>query len=97
MKLTQEQVEKVAKLANLPISAEEASLYTVQLSKFIEYTEKLDSVDTTSIEPTFNVSPDKNIMHPDEAKECLSPDEALQNAPKKSDGKFVTKGVFSGE
>lgn len=100
MKLTRDQVKKVARLANLPLTSEEGSpegeagKYSEQLSQILEYVEQLNQVDTSGIEPTFNVSGQSNIMREDETEECLSQDEALANAPKKENGMFVTKGVF---
>lgn len=95
MKLTTEQVKKVAKLANLPVTAEEEELYSEQLSKILDYIDLLNSADTKDVTPTFNVIPDKNIMRPDVAAENLSQEDALKNASNSKDGFFVTKGVFS--
>lgn len=87
MKLTKDQVKHVAKLANLPLTSEEEGKYAEQLSKILEYIEQLNKVDTSNIEPTFNVSGQENIMAEDKAGECLHWKEGL----------FVTKGVFNNE
>lgn len=94
MKLTKEEVKHIAKLANLPLSDEEEEKYSEQLSSILDYIEKLSQVDTSSVEPTFNVSGQSNIQRVDETIASLSQEEALQNAPKKENGFFVTKGVF---
>lgn len=88
-------VSHVAKLANLPLSADEEEKYSEQLSKILGYIEQLNKVDTSDIEPTFNVSGQSNVMRKDEAGESLSQEEAISNAPKKKDGFIVTKGVFN--
>lgn len=98
MKLTTDQVKHVAKLANLPITSEEEEKYAEQLSKILEYVDQLNSVDTTGVEPTFNVSGQSNILAKDEVGDCaISQEDALSNTPKKQDGFFVTKGVFDSE
>lgn len=97
MSLTKDQVKKVAKLANLPITSEEEEKYSEQLSNILEYIEQLNSLDTSDVEPTFNVSGQVNILAEDKAGDCLTQDEALSNASKKNDGFFVTKGVFQEE
>lgn len=97
MKLTKDQVKKVAKLANLPLTAEEEEKYSEQLSKIIEYFEQLDQVDTTNIEPTFNVTGQENVMRDDTTVACMSQEEVLLNTTKKQDGMFETKGVFEAE
>ncbi len=94
MKLTKDQVKHVAKLANLPLTTEEEERYSEQLSKVLDYIDQLNQVDTSNVEPTFNVSGQSNVMREDETAPSLSQDEALQNAPKKENGFFVTKGVF---
>lgn len=97
MKLSTDQVKKVAKLANLPVTSEEEAIYAEQLSAILDYIDLLNTVDTASIEPTFNVIPEKNIMRADVADESLSQEDALRNAPNAKDGFFVTKGVFAEE
>lgn len=87
-------VKHVSKLANLPLSVEEEETYSQQLSKILEYIEQLNQVDTSNVESTFNVSGQSNVQRVDETSACLSQEEALQNAPKKENGFFVTKGVF---
>lgn len=94
MKLTADQVKHVAKLANLPLSSEEEEKYSEQLSKILEYFKQLTQVETSNIEPTFNVSGQSNVLKEDMASASLSQEEALLNAPKKKNGMFETKGVF---
>ncbi len=97
MKLTKDQVKHVAKLANLLLTEEEEEKYSEQLSKILEYIDQLDSVDTSGVEPTFNVSGQENVMRKDETIPSLSQDDVLSNAPKKQNEFFVTKGVFDHE
>ncbi len=97
MKLSRDEVKHVAKLANLPLIAEEETKYAEQLSHILEYVDQLNSVDTKNVEPTFNVSGQENVISKDESIASLSQKEALQNAPKKENGLFVTKGVFDNE
>ncbi len=98
MKLTKDTVKHVAKLANLPLTSEEEEKYAEQLSKILEYIDQLNKVDTTGVEPTFNVSGQLNIVAKDEIGDCaLSQEDVLSNAPKKENGFFVTKGVFDSE
>lgn len=97
MKLTRDQVKKVAKLANLPLSSEEEEKYSEQLSAILDYIDQLNSVDTQGVEALFNVTGLSNVLSEDEVKPSLTSDQALANAPVKKNGFFVTKGVFEGE
>lgn len=90
-------VVKVAKLANLPLTEDEEEKYSGQLSKILDYIEKLNQANTSNIEPTFNITKLSNVMRKDETNTSLSQDEALQDAPVKKNGFFVTKGVFDNE
>lgn len=92
--LTLDQVKHVAKLANLPLSEKEEELYAEQLSKILEYIDQLNSVDTSGVEPIFNVFGQENVMREDTTVASLSQKEALSNAPKAEKGFFVSKGVF---
>lgn len=81
------QVKHVAKLANLPLTDQEEEKYSKQLSKILEYVDQLNSVDTSNVEPIFNVSGQNNVMAEDKVGECLD----------WKKGFFVTKGVFDNE
>ncbi len=72
MKLTKDQVKHVAKLANLPITPEEESKYSEQLSKILDYVDKLNEVDTSNVEPTFNVTGLSNVTREDETAPSIS-------------------------
>lgn len=97
MRLTIDQVQKVAKLANLKLSPEEEEKFSGQLSNILGYIEELNAVNTDSVEPTFNVINRENILREDIEEVGLSQEEALLNAPVKKDGFFVSKGVFKEE
>ncbi|MBU1031484.1 Asp-tRNA(Asn)/Glu-tRNA(Gln) amidotransferase subunit GatC [Patescibacteria group bacterium] len=90
-------VVKVAKLANLPLSSEEEEKYSDQLSRILDYIDKLNEVDTKSVESTFNVTDLSNTTREDATVASLSQEEALSNAPKKKENFFETKGIFDNE
>ncbi len=98
MKLSREQVKKVAKLANLPITEVEEDQYSEQLSKILDYIDQLGKVEVSKTKPTYNVTALSNVMREDVASSpSLSQEEALKNASKVKEGYFVTKGVFDNE
>lgn len=94
MKLTSDQIKKVAKLANLPIAPEEEEKYAEQLSAILDYIEQLNKVDTEGIDPIYNVSGNTNITRKDDTSISITQQEALSNGSKTREGSFVTKGVF---
>lgn len=52
MKITETDVEYVAKLANLEVPEGERRELAEQLSRIVEYVEQLNTLDVTGIEPT---------------------------------------------
>jgi aspartyl-tRNA(Asn)/glutamyl-tRNA(Gln) amidotransferase subunit C len=84
MRITLEEVEHIARLARLKLTEEEKILYSEQLSKILDYIEKLNELDTTNVEPTSHVLPIKNVFREDTPVPSLPVDEALQNAPQRA-------------
>jgi aspartyl-tRNA(Asn)/glutamyl-tRNA(Gln) amidotransferase subunit C len=84
MKITLKEVEHIARLARLKLTEEEKILYSEQLSKILDYIEKLNELDTTDVEPTSHVLPIKNVFREDTPEPSLSTDEALKNAPQRA-------------
>ncbi|MEE8330135.1 MAG: Asp-tRNA(Asn)/Glu-tRNA(Gln) amidotransferase subunit GatC [Thermodesulfovibrionia bacterium] len=71
----------IAMLARLELTKEEKKLFSRQIESIIEYIDKLNELDTTSVEPTAHVLPIKNVFREDKLKPSLPKDEALKNAP----------------
>lgn len=96
-KISSDTVKKVAQLANLPISQDEEKIFVDQLAKIVDYVDQLNLVDTSNIEPTYNTTGLKSVFRDDRVLPCQTQEEALQNAPNKMNGLFLTKGVFEEE
>jgi aspartyl-tRNA(Asn)/glutamyl-tRNA(Gln) amidotransferase subunit C len=88
MKISKQEVEHVAKLARLDLSAQEKEKLTQQLSNILTYVEKLNELDTKGVEPTSHVLDIKNVMRDDVAVPGLAQDRALANAPEKAAGHY---------
>ena len=84
MKITVNEVEKVAGLARLALAEGEKEIFTKQLNDILGYVEKLNELDTTGVEPTSHVLPIHNVVRPDVSRPSLVPDDALANAPDRS-------------
>ncbi|MDO8269719.1 MAG: Asp-tRNA(Asn)/Glu-tRNA(Gln) amidotransferase subunit GatC [Candidatus Levybacteria bacterium] len=90
-------INQISKLANLPLNEDEKILYSEQLSAILDYVEQVESVDTNSVESTFNVTPNKNVTRRDTASKSLTQEDAISNSTVKKDGYIVSKGVFENE
>ncbi len=91
--ITLEDVEYVADLARLELSADEKNQLVHQLGRILGYIEKLDELDTTDVEPTSHVLPIHNVMRADEARDGMARDQALELAPASHDGYFEAPRV----
>ena len=81
-KLSREDVLKLARLARLRLSDEEVTKFQTELSAILDYVAHLDSVDTTGLEPTYQVTGLTNVTRPDVIKDYgVSQAELLKNVP----------------
>lgn len=76
-------INDVALLSRLKLSDSEKELFTAQLEKIIEYTKKLNEIDTSEVEPMSHILPMINVLREDEMRNSLAREEALSNAPHK--------------
>ena len=88
MDISPQEVEHVAGLARLELTEDEKRTFTRQLSSILTYMDQLKTVDTTGAEPTATVSPTMNVFREDEVQPSLSQEQALANAPDRTDGFF---------
>ncbi len=96
-KLDESQVRKVARLSRLELTDAEVEEFTGQLSAILDYVEKMNELDTESVEPLAHCLPISNVFRQDRVKKSLAAQEALANAPQR-DGDFfkVPKILDSG-
>ncbi len=88
MKISKETVSHVALLSRLELKEGEIELYQKQLSRILEYVEKLSEVNTNDVEPTSHVLFLNNVFREDKVQASLSREEALRNAPDSTDKFF---------
>jgi aspartyl-tRNA(Asn)/glutamyl-tRNA(Gln) amidotransferase subunit C len=88
-------VDEVAHLARLEFnSAEEKNNILVDMNRMLGFIDKLNELDTTTVEPLIYMTNEKNILRADEPKLTLSQKEALKNAPKKDSDYFKVPKVI---
>ncbi|MFC6975996.1 Asp-tRNA(Asn)/Glu-tRNA(Gln) amidotransferase subunit GatC [Halomicroarcula sp. GCM10025709] len=78
-----DEVRHVADLARVDLDDEELTRFTEQFGDILDAFEALDEVPETDRESEL-----ANVMRPDEVRESLSQEEALQNAPESEEGQF---------
>jgi aspartyl-tRNA(Asn)/glutamyl-tRNA(Gln) amidotransferase subunit C len=94
-KLSRDDILKLAALSKLRLSEAEVEKLRAELSEILNYVEILDKVDTTGLQPTYQVSGLKNVYRRDELKDYgYRAAELLKNAPNLQDGQFKVKRVL---
>lgn len=79
--ITTETVQKIARLANLKLTADEVGLFARQLEQILEYIHKLNQLQTTDVAPTTHALPMQNVWRPDAVQAGLAREQALAAAP----------------
>lgn len=94
-KVTIEDVKKLARLSALQLTDEEAKSLQTDLEEIIGFVEQLDAVDTTGIEPTYQVTGLRNVSRKDEVIDYgVSQAELLKNAPASQDAQIKVRRVL---
>lgn len=94
MALTIAEVEHVAHLARLRLSAEELEQMRTDLSHILDYIDMLKEVDVSDVAPTAQVTELFNVMRDDAVRPSLPREDVLANAPDAQDGMFHVKAIF---
>jgi aspartyl-tRNA(Asn)/glutamyl-tRNA(Gln) amidotransferase subunit C len=92
--VTIKDVEHIAELAKLKFTDSEKEKLQGELNKVLEYIDKLNELDLTNVEPLENINESENVFREDEAKICLTKEEALKNAPSKTENFFKVPKVL---
>lgn len=79
--LTQAEIEHIAALARLRLTAAEHEHFRAQLSAVLDYMASLRQVDTRLCEPTATVLPLQTVLRADDIQPPLPVAELLANAP----------------
>jgi aspartyl-tRNA(Asn)/glutamyl-tRNA(Gln) amidotransferase subunit C len=78
-------IEHLARLARLSVSDDEKRLFADQIDGILNYMEKLNELDTGNVGPTSHVISLSNVVREDLPTGSLGREDALTNAPDKTD------------
>lgn len=90
-------IERTVKLANISITNEEKAQYTAQISEILSYVEKINSLDTSNIEPTDHIAELSNVMRTDTIIPSIPISEIEKFAPQFEKGHIVVPKIIEGE
>jgi aspartyl-tRNA(Asn)/glutamyl-tRNA(Gln) amidotransferase subunit C len=94
MPVTKKDVEHIARLAKLKFDDSEIERLTDEMNEILKYMDKLNEIDTTSVEPLSHPVELENVFRDDKAVDGVSTHDALKNAPVKDDKYFHVPKVI---
>ena len=95
MKITEDIVDHIAHLARLEFEGEKKEAITEDLERIVDFMDVLKEVDTDGVEPLIYMTNEINNLREDVAKDTVTHEEALKNAPQKDSDFFRIPKVLS--
>lgn len=97
MKISIDEIRHLAHLARLEFTEAEMQEMQGDMDKILGFVEKINELDLEGVEPLVYLSEERNVLREDEAKQVLTKDEALKNAPDKDSDYFRVPKVLQRE
>lgn len=94
MKISAEEIKKIALLSRLEIKDDQIEAVGKQLNDILSYMDLMGQVDITDVKPTAHAVSMSNVMRDDVPQPSLSNEKALQNAPEPENGYFKVPKVI---
>ena len=97
MRIMEEEVRRVAELANLALTDDEVARMSEDLSGILTHVDKLNELDTSNVEPMAQVLSEAGetaTLREDVERPSLTNQEALANAPLAGSGYFKVPRVI---
>ena len=95
MKISEDVIIHIAKLADLNLKPEEVSKYAGDLEEILNFAEIINNVDTSNIDETIMTNQNYNVFRKDEVVNFENREELLKNAPSKDEGMFQIPKVIN--
>jgi aspartyl-tRNA(Asn)/glutamyl-tRNA(Gln) amidotransferase subunit C len=95
--ITRDEVAHLARLARIELTEAELDHLAPQLDQIIGWVAQVSEVAAADIPPTSHALPLTNVMRPDENTPCLTPQEALAEAPAVEDQRFRVPRILTEE
>ena len=94
MKINENDIQKVAKLARLELSGEESEEFSRQLNDIIEYVEKINELDTSDVKPADHIIELSNVFREDTVQKSIDTSEIEKMAPSFRNGHIVVPRII---
>ena len=93
MRVTLEEVERIASLSMLSLDEEKKKMLQKNLDDILGHAQKLNELDTEGVEPTSYILKQQNVVREDVPGRVWEREDMLLNAPEKEEGFFTVPKV----
>ena len=93
MKISKDEVEKMAHLARLEIDDSQKEKMALQLSHILGYIDKLKDVDVSDVKLSSGVTVMNNVLREDVLTQSPGPDVTLANAPQRDEDFYMVPRI----
>ncbi|MFP4070948.1 MAG: Asp-tRNA(Asn)/Glu-tRNA(Gln) amidotransferase subunit GatC [Desulfovibrionales bacterium] len=94
MKITPEEVRKIATLARLELDEDKVNLFAGQFDEILQYMDKLAELDTTEVEPMYTPVEHTSVLREDIVRKDYTREEILGNAPEEDGRYFIVPKIL---
>ena len=94
MAINKQTVEQVAHLARINLEPKELEKISHQLQDILGFIDHLSKLDLTNVAPASHILSINNVLREDTAQPGLTPDQALENAPRKNKNFFSVPKII---
>lgn len=94
MRVTKEDVRRMAKVSCLQLTDEEVEAFSHQFSELLDKADEMLTLNTDHIEPTVNVLKQTKVLRDDRVRPSADQSDVLSNARETVDGQFKVPSVF---
>jgi len=92
--ISRDDVLALARLSSLQLTDDETDALTNDLGSIIKYVQQLDELDTTGVEPTYQVTGLQNIWRQDEVSTGINAETLTDLAPETKDNQIKVPKVL---
>lgn len=93
MKIDNKTVDNIAYLSRLEFEKVAKEEIINDMSRMLEFIDKLNELDTSDVDPLIYMVDETNILREDNSEQTINQKEALKNAPKKDSDYFKVPKV----
>ena len=87
-------IEKIAQLARLDLSADEKDRMRPQFEQILGYIDQLSALNTDNVEPTSHVLPITNVLREDQTRPRPADKDYLSLAPRSDKGHYEVPQII---